>query len=191
MALIVVTVPLAVLPNLLVRENQFDFRLVLPLAALMLMLAVLATWTLLGRALPERWARRLTAGVLGVALIAGAVSARRVLSENFIRPGTTKDAYLRARLRQITVRPAAIDVFVPSTGWSDFARLGLLSQRSDIEGDLQTTDVVKSTIKLILAEHDRAWAKHVRVALVPRPVAIHPAATLIDMTPVQRALLSP
>jgi hypothetical protein len=124
------------------------------------------------------------AGLIALALVAGVVSARRLLSENFIRPGTTKDAYLRGQLDRIGTRPAAIDVYIPRTGWSDFPRLGLLSQRSDVEGDLHGDSVVSSTITLMLG-------RRVPVALVPRPATTRADAVLIDMTPLQRALLAP
>jgi hypothetical protein len=184
-----VTVPLAVLPSLLVRENDVDVRLLSPLDTLILLLLVIAGSTLVARAVGPRRHRLVTAGLLGLMLIAATLSARTILSENFIRPGTTLDAFLRRELAQISERPSEVDVFIPASGWSDFPNLGLLSQRSDLEGDLNGSYVSSSAIRLILVEQRHPWARDVHIGLVPQPTAAAPGAVVLDTTPVQRALV--
>lgn len=191
LALVGVTVPMAALPNLAVAQNDFDFRLVSSLSPLMLILLVVAVSTLLDAATRPALRTVARTALLAAMVVAGVVSARSQLDNSYIHPAATKDAFFRHALAAAGPSPAPIDVLVPATGWSSFRNLGLLSMRSDLQGDLNGGEVAPSEVRLILAEQKRPYARAVPVLEVRDASQVKRGALLVDTRALQRRLLDP
>ncbi len=186
LVLVAITVGMSVLPNVVVAENQFDFRIVACLAPLMLVLLVLALETIIEVVLPSRrLAQWITVGVAAALAGWGFTVARSVVNDHFVRPGEAVHEYFRQQLAHVSREPSTVTIYVPSSGWEGPDDLGVLSTRSD----LQHGWVAVPLARLVLRELGRSYAQRIAMREVHEiPRARNQSDVLLDTRPFQAQL---
>jgi hypothetical protein len=171
-------VPLSVLPNLVVAENQIEFRVLAALAPMMLIYVVAAIVRLVRAFHPADGA--LAVAACAVAIVAGGLALvhQRAL---FITPSLAERELFQQALAD--VRPGAtqwIDVVMPSSGWGAHDRLGIYSTTFDITHEWVPVPLVTLT----LAERDIPWPAS-RVRVVSERGSSKQDTVVVDTSPLQ------
>lgn len=161
-----VVVTASATPNLIVGENQFEFRVLIGLAPVMLLLLVVAIeqlWVSSGGV----YARSVVLAGAWLVVAVAAGSAARLVDDLFIAPSVADERYFAQRLQEFDPsRYERIVVVVPAS-WPRRQRLGSYSLASN----LSRAGVAEPLTHFVLEKRGVAWplSQVEQVATRPRP----------------------